>query len=175
VVDEELSDISVDSDTTSNGSDSSANSTSTDTCDNSISDSTHVKALKILSCFQKHKLTARACKDILKNIKSFSASDLLSCVPSSSYKEVHYCAKCKRTFPDDKAVYRCLTENCLGLRYVGDLSQKDSNQAVKYFMVADVKTLLSNLLKSSGKFLSRLFEEKGVLSYSPWRRCHNNS
>jgi hypothetical protein len=67
VVDEELSDISVDSDTTSNGCYSSANSTSTDTCDNSISDSTHVKALKILPCFQNAHTDCKCMQRYIKN------------------------------------------------------------------------------------------------------------
>lgn len=64
------------------------------------SDSTDVKAFKILSCFQRHKLTASACKDILKTVKSVSASDcqnlfdyehLLLFVPTTSNREIHYC------------------------------------------------------------------------------------
>lgn len=57
--------------------------------------------------------------------------------------------KCERISPENKTQYRCSTENCQGLRYIGYLSQQQElKQAVKCFMIADNKKLLSSHLKS---------------------------
>ncbi|XP_060563105.1 uncharacterized protein LOC132722600 [Ruditapes philippinarum] len=123
--------------------------------------SSNENVLNILSCFQKHKLTASACRDILNTMSSVSASDsyrtllnydhLLSHVPTTSYKEIHYCSACGCIFPEDRSVYRCLTEQCPGLRYIGGHSLQDgTKQPGKYFILADIETLLKNLLISPG-------------------------
>jgi hypothetical protein len=129
--------------------------------DENTSDSENIKALQILSCFQRHKLTASACVDILKTLKSASASDsctlfnyhhLLSFVPSTSYRDIHYCEKCESIFPENKAVFRCRTEDCPGLRYIGNvMQQQEMKQPFRCFTVANLTVLLCNLLKSPGK------------------------
>ena len=172
--DGELSNTSIESLETSSYSDASL--TSSDTSDSeknlsedNVSDSANTNALKILSCFQRHKLTASACRDILKMVKSVSVSDslnlfdyehLMSFVPTTSYKDIHYCEKCESIFPENKAVYRCSDEHCPGLRYMGYLSQQhEMKQPVKSFMVADIRKLLRNLLKSPGKLFNIYFSK----------------
>lgn len=168
--DGELSDESIDSVITVSSSDNTLSPGSTSDSEGSLFDdnltvqdldSRNKNALKILSCFQRHNLTASACRDILRSLKNVSAPDsqtlfdyetLLSFVPSTAYIEIHYCQNCASIFPQTKDVYRCSTRNCAGLRYMGDLTeQQNMKQPMKCFHVADLKKLLINLLKSPGK------------------------
>lgn len=118
------------------------------------------KALTLLHCFRKHNLTSSACDNILRTIRHIcpgldsetnlllNYKRLLSHIPTTAYKELHYCCKCEYVFPEDTHLLNCEAENCNGTN--------------KTFVIANVGELLKNLLKAPGKLIS-LFDPDFVL------------
>jgi hypothetical protein len=108
------------------------------------------KALQLLHCFKRHNLTASASKDVLRTLKSFlpktdsetrsllSYKQLLSYIPACNSKEIHYCIACENVFQCDRNQSNCNKENCRG--------------KLKSFMIADVKELFCNWLKTPGQY-----------------------
>ena len=125
-------------------------------------------ALKIVSCFRRHNLTASASKDITETMKSiFSDSDqanilnfeyLMSFIEKYPLKEVHYCEICTEVFPEDPDEFQCRTENCEGYRYKGPLSKqtKKDRQPRKFYIFTDIRRQLSDLLLSPGNTQTKL-------------------
>lgn len=119
-------------------------------------------ALKILSCFQKHNLTASACKDILDMIKHlipnsdglFDMESIYSSAGVPQMKEVHYCEVCGNTFIENPDEFKCSSRNCDGLRYKGSEAKQLSpnRQPRKSFVIADIQSQLTTLLQTPGIF-----------------------
>ncbi|WAR04529.1 hypothetical protein MAR_019898 [Mya arenaria] len=85
----------------------------------------------------KYPKTEDACLTMITKVENMKIScygQLLSHIPASVYKEICYCSTCEFFFPE--IGLHCVSENCAG---VG-----------KSFMIANVKELLSNLLKAPG-------------------------
>jgi hypothetical protein len=108
---------------------------------------TENNAMKLLSCFKKHKVTANGCKDILKTLRDIlpelksnpilNYGHLLSHVPPSAYKEIGYCCKCESKL-DDGSIVQCENDECSGI--------------TKSFMIANVQELLKSLLQAPGQY-----------------------
>ena len=120
------------------------------------------EALKILSCFRRHNLTASACKDILDTMKTTFSDSKRACILDFEYlnsfveanamTEVHYCELCNTVFPEDPNEFTCNHVTCEGLRYKGPRSKQEATdrQPRKYFIVADIEKQLKDLLMSPG-------------------------
>ncbi|XP_060556799.1 uncharacterized protein LOC132717364 isoform X2 [Ruditapes philippinarum] len=122
------------------------------------------KALNLLQCFKRHNLTASACKDVLKTVKDtvkdilpenekaihslLSYEKLLSHIPSSTYKKIHYCSVCECVTPNNGNSSECNSENCRG--------------RIKSFMIANVADLLCNMLKAPGIFEDILMTKQRI-------------
>lgn len=116
-------DINTELSTTDSSDESGAQSTSSATSIESFMvagphKNTAKGALMLLSCFKKHNLTASACNDILKTVRQvlpevennplLHYSKLLSSMPTSNYREVHYCCKCEYILPEDEQILQLL-------------------------------------------------------------------
>lgn len=163
------SDSVSDTDSTSDLESQYTYSSSSVTANANSDDDTHLltnelEALKIVSCFRRHNLTASACKDISATVRSLCKDSksahvlnydyLMSFVDTNVLKEVHYCELCSEVFPDDPDIIRCQSASCEGFRYKGPISKQNSKdrQPRKCFIVADIKKQISDLLQSPGNF-----------------------
>jgi len=120
------------------------------------------QGLSIFSCFQRNNLSASACRDILKTMRSVfpNSGQLLnfdyiqSFVDKKPLIEVHYCEICKYVFPTDQNVVNCISPDCVGLRYKGPMANqhRQERQPRKSFIIADIKNQLTNLLQTPGVY-----------------------
>ena len=132
------------------------------------------RALSILSCFMRNKLTASACRDILHCINDIipgpktlpQYKSILDLTDHSKLKEVHYCSVCQSAFPDDPDQFYCVKEACLGRRYKGNAHSdqtKQGRRAQNSFVFIDVRSQLQDFLQLPGKTSSQckkvLFEK----------------
>lgn len=138
-----------------NESDSAADSSSDSAHSSSVDSSVSVKsdfesnALKLLECFKKHKLTDTACRDVLKTIKQVLPAEqhnpllnynkVLSKVPATNYREIHYCYTCESRIHQNGQNLQCTSPECFGV--------------MKSFMLSDLKEVLQNLLNAPGNFI----------------------
>jgi hypothetical protein len=124
-----------------------------------------MKALKILSCFQKHNLSVSAFEDILETMRSlFPASENVKVLEleyiysvvntnnANNVKEVHFCEYSNPAFPNNPEIFSSMHDNCDGFRYKGSqLNQKGRDrQPRKCFLIADITAQLRSLLKTPG-------------------------
>ena len=128
------------------------------------------RALRTLSMFLKHNLSASASKDIIELMKNmFPGSKALDgltyenilniCRDEASFQEIHYCDECNRVFPDDTSQFKCLSTGCNGLRFHGPESKQPfSKLPRKSFILADVGKQLGSLIKAAGVYDSVIFQ-----------------
>ena len=128
------------------------------------------QALRILSIFLKHNLSASASKDIIELMKNmFPGSKALDgltyeniwkiCGDEASFQEIHYCDECNRVFPDDISQFKCSSTGCNGLRFHGPESKQPfSKLPRKPFILADVGKQLGSLIKAAGVYDSVIFQ-----------------
>ena len=128
------------------------------------------QALRILSIFLKHNLSASASKYIIELMKSmFPGSKALDgltyeniwkiCGDEASFQEIHYCDECNRVFPDDISQFKCSSTGCNGLRFHGPESKQPfSKLPRKSFILANVGKQLGSLIKAAGVYDSVIFQ-----------------
>lgn len=130
--------------------------------DKSMYSETELNALCLVSYFQRHNSSSIAKKDLLgllrvlcpdsSQIHDFTYDQVMSVAGNTNYVTVDYCSICSKNFPEDPDVFRCETDGCFGLRYMGHLTaqQKASRQPVNSFVLADVEKQLQFILERKG-------------------------
>ena len=100
----------------------------------------------------RHNLTKEASQDLFKllgiithnNTREYSLK--FSTVPENKIYDV--CSECYTLFPDDDV--ECSVEGCNGLRFKGSRGQQHKRQRKSFFVVADVKSQIKNILEKDG-------------------------
>lgn len=131
-----------------------------------------LQSLSVLAFILRHNLTGVAANDLLCLLKVISSDsltlsatkyeELLSKIDHVDFKVCHYCPCCQSVFPENPDIFKCITSNCRGYRYKGGLlaQTRPNRQSCCFFVVADIKSQLKNLLEQDG-----LLEKIGNVKY----------